>query len=158
MDASALIGNAQTAYAAGLQKQAAANAAALQGTATRSPRLHPVDQNEKVRKTAQEFEAFFVGQMMEHMMAGIEPDPLFGGGTGEEMWRSMLNQEYGKHVAKSGKLGIASNVMKAMLQAQEERTAAATAQPSPAPEANPEPAAINPLPATVVAPFLPIRR
>ena len=29
----------------------------------------------KVHETAEKFEAFFVGQMMEHMMAGIESDP-----------------------------------------------------------------------------------
>ena len=79
----------------------------------------------KAKATAQQFEGFFVGQMMEHMMAGVEADPIFGGGHGEDMWRSMLNQEYGKEIAKSGKLGIANNVMKAMLQAQEQRTAAA---------------------------------
>ena len=57
-------------------------------------------------------------------MAGIESDPVFGGEQGEEMWRSMLNQEYGKEVAKSGRLGIADHVMTAMLKAQEERTVA----------------------------------
>jgi Rod binding domain-containing protein len=55
----------------------------------------------------------------------MEPDEVFGGGHGEEMWRSMLNQEYGKEVAKSGRLGIADNVTKAMLKMQEERTKAA---------------------------------
>ena len=158
MDASALIGNAQTAYAAGLHKQAAANAAALLGPAKRLPGLHPVDQNKKIREAAEQFEAFFVGQMMEHMMAGIDPDPTFGGGTGEDMWRSMLNQEYGKHVAKSGKLGIADKVMKAMLHAQEERTAALATPAAPAPEPSPETPTTNPIPATVAAPFLPIRR
>ncbi|HCX15232.1 MAG TPA: chemotactic signal-response protein chel, partial [Rhodospirillaceae bacterium] len=62
---------------------------------------------EKTQEAAQEFVAFFVGQMMEQMMAGIESDPVFGGGQGEEVWRSMLNQEYGKAIAKSGRLGIA---------------------------------------------------
>jgi hypothetical protein len=34
----------------------------------------------------------------------------------------MLNQEYGKHVVKSGGLGLANQVMASMLKAQEERT------------------------------------
>ena len=80
-------------------------------------------EEKKLRETAKEFESFFVGQMMEHMMAGIEPDPNFGGGHGEQMWRSMLNQEYGKELAKSNKLGIADHVMRGMLMAQEQRDA-----------------------------------
>jgi len=38
------------------------------------------------------------------------------------MWRSMMNQEYGKHIATSGGLGLSSQVMTSMLKAQEERT------------------------------------
>jgi flagellar protein FlgJ len=136
MDASSLIGNAQNAYAFGLQKQAAAGTAALNAAGARTPKMGTgqVDP-QKVHETATQFEAFFVGQMMEHMMSGIEVDPQFGGGTGEDTWRSMLNQEYGKEIAKSGKLGIADNVMKAMLRAQEERTSAAMPQQAPLPAA-----------------------
>ena len=123
MDATSLIG--QDAYATGLQKQAAAQTGAVQGTAGKKPDLN------KVHDAAQKFEAFFIGQMMEHMTAGIETDPTFGGGHGEDMWKSMLNQEYGKEIAKSGSLGIADHVMKGMLQMQEQRTAAAQAAAAP---------------------------
>ena len=105
--------NAKTLFATAMQKQAA-NAAAQAGGANMK----------KVKETAQKFEAFFVGSMMQSMTADMEPDEIFGGGHGEEMWRSMLNQEYGKEVAKSGRLGIADNVTKAMLKMQEERTKA----------------------------------
>jgi flagellar protein FlgJ len=135
MDAiSSLIGGAKDVYTAGLQKQAAANTAAMrvdqvQGVQRRGPQLSKGEVNQqKVRAAAEQFEGFFISQMMEQMMAGIEPDATFGGGLGEETWRSMLNQEYGKQIAKTGKLGIADNVMKAMLHAQEERTAAHAAQ------------------------------
>ena len=132
MDAiSSLIGGAKDGYIAGLRKQAAANTGVVpgvQGVERRGPRLCKGELNQqKVREAAQQFEGFFISQMMEQMMAGIEPDPTFGGGLGEETWRSMLNQEYGKQIAKTGKLGIADNVMKAMLHAQEERTADRTA-------------------------------
>lgn len=130
---SSLIGNAQDAMMAGLQARVASNAA----TAGKIP---GIDANElklkQTRETAKEFEGFFIGQMMEYMMAGIETDPMFGGGPGEDMWRSLLNQEYGKEIAKSGKLGIADHVMRGMLQAQEERDAQAqNAAPAPAPAA-----------------------
>lgn len=126
MDATSLLDNAKDAYVTGLAAQvnkkasAKAQAAALPGL-----KLSAADEK-KARKTAEDFEAFFISQMMEHMMAGIEPNAMFGGGHGEEMWRSMLNQEYGKELAKSGKLGIADHVMRGMLMAQEQRDAAAT--------------------------------
>ena len=78
----------------------------------------------KIKKTAEDFEGFFIGQMMQTMTEGLETDAYFGGGHGEDMWRSMLNQEYGKEVAKSGRLGISNTVMTSMLRAQEERTKA----------------------------------
>jgi peptidoglycan hydrolase FlgJ len=119
MDATSLIGNAQDAYVTGLTAQVTKKAKA---DAPMASAMTP-DQEKKLRDTAQDFEAFFIGQMMEHMMAGMETDPTFGGGPGEDMWRSMLNQEYGKEIAKTGKLGVADHVMRGMLAAQEQRDA-----------------------------------
>ena len=132
MNAASLLDNARDSYATGLAAQAAQKAAAKAGPAALAGAQMPADQEKKVRGAAQEFEAFFIGQMMEHMMAGLETDPLFGGGHGEQMWRSMLNQEYGKELAKSGRLGIADHVMRGMLAAQEERDAAAAGTAAPA--------------------------
>jgi Rod binding domain-containing protein len=78
---------------------------------------------EATRKTAEDFEAFYLSQMFEHMFAGVETDSMFGGGQGEEVFRSMLFQEYGKAVAKQGGIGLADMVQKEMLKLQE------TAQP-----------------------------
>lgn len=145
MDATSLIG--QNAISAALQKQTSAQAA----------NMSTADQK-KIKKAAQDFEGFFVGQMMGSMTEGLETDSYFGGGHGEEMWRSMLNQEYGKEVAKSGGLGIASSVMTGMLRAQEERTRAQTGAAMPttadaSAEINPTAAAmeINPTAAAVTA-------
>ena len=145
------ITDSKTLFATAMQKQAA-NAAASAGGANMK----------KVKKAAQDFEAFFVGSMMESMTSEMQPDEVFGGGHGEEMWRSMLNQEYGKEVAKGGKLGIASNVMSAMLKMQEERTKAqqaaqttpADASPVPASDPN-DPAAFKSLQAAAAA-YLPV--
>jgi len=111
MDATALIGQAQNAYSVGMQNRAA--------NATKETDL------KNAKETAESFESFFVGQMLEYMQQGVEVDPNFGGGHAEEMWKSMLNQEYGKHIVKSGGLGIAKQVMDSMLKAQEEATATA---------------------------------
>ncbi|MBM3513069.1 MAG: hypothetical protein FJX59_05070 [Alphaproteobacteria bacterium] len=81
---------------------------------------------ENAREAAKGFEAFFIGQMMQHMWTDLDVNPEFGGGHGEQMWRSMLIDEYGKEIAKSGGLGIADKVMAEMLRAQEQRDAADT--------------------------------
>lgn len=75
---------------------------------------------EAARKTAVEFEAMFLTQMVEQMFSGIKTDGYFGGGQGEKMFRSMLSQEYGQEMAKSGGIGIADMVQKEILKMQEE--------------------------------------
>src|SRR5690606_9046079 len=63
---------------------------------------------EQVREAAVEFEALFLSEMMGHMFEGVDVDPLFGGGSGERMFRDMLTQEYGKVLARSGNgIGLA---------------------------------------------------
>ena len=73
----------------------------------------------QIRKSANEFENMFITQMMTHMFDGIPVDETFGGGQGEEMFRSMLTAEYGKQVTKRGGLGIADQVYRELLRAQE---------------------------------------
>lgn len=76
----------------------------------------------KIAKTAREFEAFFVSQMVGHMFDGIKTDGLFGGGHGEEMFRSQLIDQYGKLVAARGGFGIAASVARTMIQQQEAKS------------------------------------
>ena len=73
-----------------------------------------------VKKAAQDFEAMFMSSMLESMTAGAKTDKMFGGGEGEQMFRSMLNQEYGKAIAATGTLGIASSIEHEMLRMQEQ--------------------------------------
>ncbi len=79
----------------------------------------------KVWKTAQEFEAMVLGQLVAPMFATVETSKgVFGGGAAEEQWRPMLSQEIGKHVARGGGLGLAVPVYHQMLRAQEAAEAA----------------------------------
>jgi Rod binding domain-containing protein len=71
------------------------------------------------KKAAQSFEAMFMSQMFGHMFEGVGKDTLFGGGAGEEMFRPMLIDEYGKLVAKKGGVGIADAVMHTLISQQE---------------------------------------
>ena len=107
----------------------AATAAALQA---RAAKLSDTQSPDKVRETANKFEAFFVGQMMEYMSAGIKADDTFGGGHAEETWRSLLNQEYGKEISKSGRLGISDMISKEMLKMQEKQSKASATEDAPA--------------------------
>jgi Rod binding domain-containing protein len=79
----------------------------------------PTRDADAARRVAEDFEAFFIAQMMEEMFAGIEPDSLFGGGVAEGPLRSLLFQEYGKAVAGTRGIGIADMVQKEILRLQE---------------------------------------
>lgn len=68
---------------------------------------------------AQEFETMFAAQMVGHMFEGIGVDDTFGGGQGEEMFRSMLTNEYAAQITKRGGFGIADQVYRELLRAQE---------------------------------------
>lgn len=71
------------------------------------------------RRTAEDFEAFFLSQVFEEMFSGLEPDALFGGGSAEQTYRSLLFQEYGRAVARSGGIGLADSVQREILKLQE---------------------------------------
>lgn len=73
----------------------------------------------KIKEVAQEFEGMFLGQMLENIFSHIETDEMFGGGQAEDIYRSMMVEQYGKLMAKSGGIGIADHVMRQMLQTQE---------------------------------------
>jgi len=92
-----------------------------------SPRGIPMsggaDRTEAAKKTGQDFEAFFVTSMLESMMAGLKTDKMFGGGQGETLYRSMLNQYYGKAIAARGTLGIGSMIQHEILRMQESANA-----------------------------------
>lgn len=75
---------------------------------------------EGLRKVAREFESMFLNQMLEHMSAGIKTDGPFGGGQGEAMFRSLLNQQYATGISARGGLGIADAVYRQMLAMQEQ--------------------------------------
>ncbi len=74
---------------------------------------------ERVREVAEDFEAFFVAQMLDYMFSDISTDGVFGGGPSEGLYRSMLNQEYAKSMVRAGGIGIADSVEREILKLQE---------------------------------------
>lgn len=72
----------------------------------------------KIHQTAQDFEASFLSVMFQQMFTGVSTDGPFGGGAGEEMFRSVLTDAMAKQVSKSGGIGVSSAVEREMLKLQ----------------------------------------
>ena len=79
---------------------------------------------ETLRKRAVEFEAVYLAQMLQPMFDELKSSGPFGGGFGEDVWRSQQVQEYGKAIAQNGGVGIADAVARELIQAQEAREGA----------------------------------
>lgn len=71
------------------------------------------------KKTAEQFEGIFITQFLGQMFAGIKSDGPFGGGQGEEMFRSLMMDEYGKQIAAQGGFGLSAAVTRELLKTQE---------------------------------------
>ncbi len=96
---------------------------------TPTARAMPADASmQAMKKVAEDFEAFFLSQALQPMFANVEAAEPFGGGPGDDIWKSMQVDEYGKAIAKSGGIGIADSILKQMLQAQESRSLEAVQQ------------------------------
>jgi Rod binding domain-containing protein len=76
----------------------------------------------KVKAKLEEFEGVFISQLLNSMFDQVEVDENFGGGFGEEITKSLLVNEYGKILAKSGGIGVADSVARQLLAAQQQTT------------------------------------
>ncbi len=85
----------------------------------RLPSVRRVETIQEARKVSQEFEAVFLGQMLQPMFRNINAVEPFGGSSSEKMWRTMQVEEYGKALAKAGGIGIADAVFREMIKTQE---------------------------------------
>ncbi len=74
---------------------------------------------DEMGKVAREFEAVFISEMMRPMFEGLEVDPMFGGGRGEEVFKGMLIDEYGKGMARAGGIGLADHIKQQLIHLQE---------------------------------------
>lgn len=73
----------------------------------------------KVAKSANDFEAMAIGQLLQPMFDTVDTaHDAFGGGPGEEAWKPMLVQEFAKQIANHGGLGLAKPVYDAMMRMQ----------------------------------------
>lgn len=81
-------------------------------------------QRQQAKKVSQDFEALFVGMMMKSMRATVGKDTLTGGGHGDEVYRSMLDQAYADaSVKQGGGLGIAKIIEKDIIRQESRKVA-----------------------------------
>lgn len=87
--------------------------------AASTPTPKSTEDQAAARAAAEEFEAVFLAQMMAHMFEGISTDGPFSGGQAEQVYRTLLTNEYGRLASGAGGLGIADQVMSEILRIQE---------------------------------------
>lgn len=75
----------------------------------------------KVKTTAKNFEAMYMQEMLQHMWEGVDTNGPMGGGRGEEVFRSLMVDQYGKIIADSGQTKISDTLTKQMLRLQEQQ-------------------------------------
>jgi Rod binding domain-containing protein len=72
----------------------------------------------QIHATAQKFEASFLTSVLQTMFQSLPTAPPFGGGAGEDMWKSFLAEAMAKDMARRGGVGVAHSVEREMLRLQ----------------------------------------
>jgi flagellar protein FlgJ len=76
------------------------------------------DPTQAIRKTSEQFEAYFIQQMMKTMRESIEKSDLVEGGN-MDTYQDLMDKEMSLEMVKRGGLGVANMMEKQMLRAQE---------------------------------------
>ena len=75
-------------------------------------------QRSRAKEAATAFEAQFLSSMLQQMFSGVETDGPFGGGFGEEMFRSVMTEAMAKQMTKAGGVGVADTIQRELLKLQ----------------------------------------
>lgn len=73
----------------------------------------------KADKASKEYEQVFISQFLGSMFAGIPTDGVTGGGEGEQMFRSLMIDQYAKGIENQGGFGIAAQMKAELLKHQQ---------------------------------------
>ena len=73
----------------------------------------------KADAAAKDYESVFIAQFFSTMFSGIGTDGLTGGGQGEEMFRSLLVDQYAKGITSQGGFGLAAHMQAELLKHQQ---------------------------------------
>lgn len=72
----------------------------------------------KAKDVSQKFESQFLAQMIGHMFEGVKTDGPFGGGFGEEMFRSVMTDAMATQMTRAGGIGLSATIQREMLKMQ----------------------------------------
>jgi Rod binding domain-containing protein len=72
----------------------------------------------QIKQTAEKFEASFLSIMLQQMFEGTETSAPFGGGPGEQMFKSFMTEAMANKMVKTGGVGLANSVQREMLRLQ----------------------------------------
>lgn len=112
---------------AGLLPAGAPTASQLAGTLSKPAAA----QKDKARAVAEDFESVFLSTMFSQMFTDTDGEGPLGGGGSAGVWRSFLTDEYAKSFAKSGGIGLADHVHRALIAQQELRSRGDAAESTP---------------------------
>ena len=73
---------------------------------------------QQIEVAAKQFEAAFIAQMLGAMFQGGETSAPFGGGAGEDAFKSFLTDAFAKSMAKSGGVGLSKDLARERLKMQ----------------------------------------
>ena len=105
-------------YAPGSGVAASAAAKAMSFASNGGLREATPAQRARAAHTAQDFEASFLSSMFGQMLEGTDVSEPFGGGQGEQAFRSFMTDAMGKSMARHGGIGLARSVTAEMLKLQ----------------------------------------
>ena len=83
-------------------------------------RVTELNQDRSLRKQCTEFESFLYNCMLKSMRKTVPEDGLFSGGNAENIYRSMLDQEYSQMMSKNVDSGLADALYNQLKQKQHE--------------------------------------
>ena len=73
----------------------------------------------KIVAVSKEYEQVFIAQFLGSMFASLPTDGITGGGTGEEMFRSLMTQQYAKSLSQRGGFGLANAIQAELIKHQQ---------------------------------------
>jgi Rod binding domain-containing protein len=73
----------------------------------------------KAANASKEYESVFISQFLGSMFSSIKTNELTGGGQGEDMFRSMMVDQYAKSLTARGGFGLAAHMQAELLKHQQ---------------------------------------
>lgn len=82
-----------------------------------------------LQKQATALEGVFLNTLTSQMFSSLKTDGTFGGGFGEQTWRGMQSEQMADAIAQAGGVGLAAEITRNLLNAQEAAPAPTPANP-----------------------------